>query len=152
ILGRLKALEMFVNQDFDATLKMYDDRAQVISDAIKKFGVTTLPRQFNPQALGNVTPRYSWQIDPSKLKITGKEVMQKLADTRPIGIGSMGAGASGMRGRDPNPKANEHHEEHHPQRDPNSFGFAVWQLKDGEDKMIAELLVEIFKEASTLKK
>jgi len=27
--------------------------------------------------------------------------MQALADTRPIGIGSMGAGASGMRGREP---------------------------------------------------
>src|SRR5258707_402514 len=27
--------------------------------------------------------------------------MQKLADTRPIGIGSMGANSSGMHGRDP---------------------------------------------------
>jgi len=111
--------------------------------------VTALPREFNRDALGNVTPRYSWQIDPSKVKITGHEVMQKLADTRPLGIGSMGAGASGMRGRDPNaPPGGEHHEEHRSQRDPNSFGFAVWQLKDGEDKMIAERLVEIFKEAS----
>jgi seryl-tRNA(Sec) selenium transferase len=148
IFGLLKALELFVNEDLDAQLKIYDARAQVITDAIRKFGVTTLPREFNPQALGNVTPRYSWQIDPSKVKLTGKEVMQKLADTRPIGIGSMGAGASGMRGRDPNPQASEHHEEHRPQRDPNSFGFAVWQLKDGEDKMIANRLVEIFKEAS----
>ena len=89
--------------------------------------MTALPREFNRDALGNVTPRYSWQIDPSKVKITGHEVMQKLADTRPIGIGSMGAGASGMRGRDPNAAANEHHEEHRSQRDPNSFGFAVWQ-------------------------
>jgi seryl-tRNA(Sec) selenium transferase len=148
IFGLLKALELFVNEDLDAQLKIYDARAQVITDAIRKFGVTALPREFNPQALGNVTPRYSWQIDPSKVKLTGKEVMQKLADTRPIGIGSMGAGASGMRGRDPNPQASEHHEEHRPLRDPNSFGFAVWQLKEGEDKMIANRLVEIFKEAS----
>jgi seryl-tRNA(Sec) selenium transferase len=147
IFGLLKALELFVNEDLDAMLKIYDERAQVITDAVKKFGVTALPSEFNGQALGNVTPRYSWQIDPSKLKITGHEVMQKLADTRPIGIGSMGAGASGMRGRDPNPAANEHHEEHHTPRDPNRFGFAVWQIKDGEDKMIAERLVEIFKEA-----
>ncbi len=147
IFGLLKALELFVNSDLDADLKIFDERAQVITDAIRKFGVTPLPREFNREALGNVTPRYSWQIDPSKLKITGKEVMQKLADTRPIGIGSMGAGASGMRGRDPNAQANEHHEEHHSQRDPNSFGFAVWQMKDGEDKMIAERLVEIFKAA-----
>ena len=145
ILGLLKALEIFVNQDFDAALRMYDERAQVITDAVKKFGVMARPRQFNPQALGNVTPRYSWQIDPSKLKITGPEVMQKLADTRPMGIGSMGAGASGMRGRNPDEPAGDNHGGHHGHpSDPNSFGFAVWQLKDGEDKMIADRLVEIF--------
>jgi seryl-tRNA(Sec) selenium transferase len=148
IFGLLKALELFVNEDLDVMLKVYDERALVITDAVKKFGVTALPREFNPQALGNVTPRYSWQIDPSKLKITGQEVMQKLADTRPIGIGSMGAGASGMRGRDPNAPTGGEHKEHHTPRDPNSFGFAVWQLKDGEDKMIAERLVEILKEAA----
>src|SRR5271168_2597055 len=81
IFGFLKALEIFVSQDYDATLKMYDARAQVITDAVKKFGVTALPRAFNPQALGNVTPHYSWHIDSSKLKITGPEVIQKLADT-----------------------------------------------------------------------
>ena len=115
---------------------------------MKKFGVTALPRQFNPQALGNVTPRYSWQIDPTRLKITGPEVMQKLADSRPIGIGSMGANASGMRGRNPDPPADDSHGSHHSHpSDPNSFGFAVWQLKDGEDKVIADRLVEIFSAA-----
>ena len=146
IFGFLKALEIFVNQNYDATLKMYDARAQVITDAVKKFGVTALPREFNPQALGNVTPRYSWQIDPSRLKITGHDVMQKLADTRPVGIGSMGAGANGMRGRDPNPPP-DHADDRRAARsarDPNSFGFPVWQLKDGEDKIIADRLVEIF--------
>ena len=145
IFGMLKALEIFVNEDFDTSLKIYDERAQVITDAVKKFGVTALPRQFNPQALGNVTPRYSWQIDPSKLKITGAEVMQKLADTRPTGIGSMGAGVSGMRGRNPDAPAGDNHGGHHGHpSDPNSFGFAVWQLKEGEDKVIADRLVEIF--------
>jgi len=148
ILGLLKALEIFVNQDFDAELRMYDERAQVITDAVKKFGVMAQPRQFNPQALGNVTPRYSWQIDPAKLKITGPEVMQKLADTRPLGIGSMGAGASGMRGRNPDAPAGDNHGGRHGHpSDPNSFGFAVWQLKDGEDKIIADRLAEIFSAA-----
>ncbi len=149
IFGLLKALEMFVNEDFDATLKIYDERAQVITDAVKKFGVMALPRQFNAQGLGNVTPRYSWQIDPSKLKITGPEIMQKLADTRPIGIGSMGAGASGLRGRNPDAVPGENHrEDQHPSRDPNTFGFAVWQLKHGEEKIIADRLVRIFSTAS----
>jgi len=75
-------------------------------------------------------------------------VMQKLADTRPIGIGSMGAGASGMRGRNPNAPPEENHAPHHGHlSDPNSFGFAVWQLKDGEDKLIADRLAEIFSAA-----
>jgi hypothetical protein len=40
------------------------------------------------------------------------------------------------------------HEEHHgPARDPLSFGFPVWQLKEGEDRVIAERLVQIFTEA-----
>jgi seryl-tRNA(Sec) selenium transferase len=148
IFGMLKALEIFVHQDYDATLRKYDERAQVITDAIKKFGVTAEPRQFNPQALGNVTPHYSWRIDASKLNITGPEVMQKLADTRPIGIGSMGAGAGGMRGRNPDAKAGDNQESHRrPPRDPQIFGFAVWQLKDGEDKMIADRLIEIFSAA-----
>ncbi|MFZ0410067.1 MAG: aminotransferase class V-fold PLP-dependent enzyme [Candidatus Acidiferrales bacterium] len=151
IFGQLKALEIFVNQDYDATLRMYDQRAQVITDAVKRFGVTALPRQFNPQALGNVTPRYSWQIDPSKLQLTGPDVMQKLAETRPIGIGTMGGGVSGMRGRNPDAPAGENHGGHHGHdghpTDPNSFGFAVWQLKDGEDRMIADRLVEIFRSA-----
>jgi seryl-tRNA(Sec) selenium transferase len=144
ILGLLKALEIFVNEDFDATLRMYDERAQVITAAVKKFGVTALPRQFNPQALGNVTPRYSWQI-PSELGITGPEVMQMLADTRPLGIGSMGASASGMRGRNPDaPGGDNHQETHRPPRDPHTFGFPLWQLNDGEDEIIANRLVEIF--------
>jgi seryl-tRNA(Sec) selenium transferase len=158
IFAFLKALETFVNQDYDATLKTYDARAQVISDAIKKFGVSANPREFNPNALGNVTPRYSWTIDQTKIKMTGQEVMQALADTRPVAIGSMGAGASGMRGRDPNAEANAQQGGRGGRggrgggggrggRDPNSFGFAVWQIKDGEDKIIADRLVEIFSQA-----
>jgi seryl-tRNA(Sec) selenium transferase len=149
IFGLLKALEIFVNQDYDATLKMYDARAKVITDAVRRFGVTALPREFNPQALGNVTPHYSWRIDSSKLKITGPEVMQKLADTRPVGIGSMGANAGGMQGRNPDAPATPAPARHNGRfRDPSTFGFAVWQIKEGEDKVIAERLVEIFSEAA----
>ena len=148
VFGMLKALEIFVRQNYDATLRTYDERAQVITDAVKRFGVTAQPRQFNPQALGNVTPRYSWKVDRSKFNISGHEVMQKLVDTRPLGIGSMGAGVSGMRGKNPDGTAPADPAGHHgPAHDPDTFGFAVWQLKDGEDRMIADRLVEIFSEA-----
>jgi len=148
IFGMLKALEIFVKQDYDETLRKYDRRAEVITNAIVRFGVMVQPRQFNPQALGNVTPHYSWKIDRSKLNISGQEVMQKLADTRPLGIGSMGAGANGMRGRNPDGSATDTQASYHgSNRDPNAFGFAVWQLKDGEDQAIANRLVEIFRQA-----
>src|ERR1700751_4889477 len=148
IFGLLKALEIFVNQDLDETTRTYDNRAQVITDAVAKFGVTALPRQYNPNALGNVTPYYSWRIDPLKLKITGPEVMQKLAETRPLAIGALGANAGGLRGRDPDPQPNsEQQSNHRPTDDPATFGFTVWQLKEGEDRIIAERLTEIFREA-----
>jgi seryl-tRNA(Sec) selenium transferase len=148
IIALLKALEIFVNQDFDEVLRMYDQRAQVITDAIQKHGVTALPRKFDPQALGNVTPYYSWQIDRSKLNLTGADVMQQLAATRPIAIGSTGAVAGGLQGRDPRKPGGDHHAEHHRRStDPNTFGFTVWQLKQGEDKIIADRLVEILRAA-----
>jgi L-seryl-tRNA(Ser) seleniumtransferase len=146
IFAALKALEMFVEQDYEAVVKSYDERAAVISKAIAKFGVTAQPREFNPQALGNVTPHYSWKIDPSKVNITSQEVMHQLAETKPVGIGSLNADAAGMRGRNPDAPANPP-EHHHRQQDPTTFGFAVWQLKDGEDKYIADRLVEIFSAA-----
>jgi seryl-tRNA(Sec) selenium transferase len=148
IFALLKALEIFVEQDYDEVLKTYDARADVISNAIGKFGITAQPRQFNPQALGNVTPYYSWKIDQTKLNISSQDVMKQLAETKPVGIGSMNADSMGMRGRDPNAPANPPAQErHHRIGEPSVFGFAVWQLKDGEDKIIADRLVEIFSRA-----
>lgn len=160
IFGLLKALEIFVHQDYDATVRMYDQRAQLITDSISKFGVKPLPREFNPQALGNVTPTYSWMV-PSQIDMSGHDVMLALAETKPVGIGSMGAGAGGMRGREPGkaapaidqtppgppPDTTGKAKPKHQDRDPKSFGFAMWQLKDGEDKIIADRLVEIFSQA-----
>lgn len=158
LFGFLKALEIFVNQDYDATLEMYDARARTISNAIAKYGVTALPRQYNPNALGNVTPRYSWRIDPAKLKITGEEVMEQLADTRPIAIGARNAGAAGARGRsvpyEPPADAAGGPQVPHGQPgngrrhvDPQTFGFTVWQIKPGEDQYIADRLAQIFSNA-----
>ncbi|MBT9332663.1 L-seryl-tRNA selenium transferase [Paracidobacterium acidisoli] len=155
IFGLLKALELFVNQDLDEDTRMYDARARVITDAVTKFGVTALPRQYNPQALGNVTPYYSWRIAP-RLGLTGADVMQKLAETRPLAIGARSAGASGLRGRDPEgasepkPAPKPHtkkYSDDDPESGPNDFGFPLWQLKEGEDKLIADRLAEIFSEA-----
>jgi L-seryl-tRNA(Ser) seleniumtransferase len=178
IFAFLKALELFVNQDYNRTIAGYDHDAELITRALKKFGVTELPRRFDPNGLGNVTPYYSWRIDPAKVKITGQEVSQQLAATRPLAIGASHAGAGGASGRWPEGDT-EHNvqegnlmwnsetrsitpaptewenggeapggERHRRSTDPNVFGFAVWQLKEGEAEMIAHRLVEIFSQAS----
>lgn len=177
IFAFLKALELFVNQDYNKTIAGYDRDAQLITRALKKFGVTELPRRFDPNGLGNVTPYYSWRIDPARVKITGQEVMEQLAATRPLAIGASHAGAGGASGRWPegdtehnvqegnlmwNPESHSitpaptewenggeapGGERHRRSADPNIFGFAVWQLKEGEAEVVADRLVEIFSQA-----
>jgi L-seryl-tRNA(Ser) seleniumtransferase len=196
--GLLKALELFVNQDYDATLKKYDAKADTIARALAKYGVT-MTRTYNGEALGNVSPHYTWTWNPDQIKITSQEITQKLGETKPVAIGappgqSMGAG--GMSGR-PDPNWTGPNDFDIPRTGgggggrggrggrgggaegasaagtpsaapgltpsavpgaapeggrggrgaPNSFGFSTWLLKDGEDKYIANRLVQIFKEA-----
>ncbi len=177
IFAFLKALELFVGQNYNQTVADYDHNAATISRAIEKFGVTELPRQYDPDGLGNVTPSYSWRIDPAKVKTTGREVMAQLAATRPLAIGFLNFGGSEsghwpegntdrsvqegnlewnpqsqsitpaptawLNGEQP-PSGEGSFRQH---RDPQVFGFTMWQLKEGEDRYIADRLVEIFNQA-----
>jgi len=76
-------------------------------------------------------------------------VIKALAETKPVGIGRLNADSLGMRGRNPDAPAHppEQQQRRRRQQDPTTFGFAMWQLKDGEDKYIADRLVEIFSAA-----
>ena len=175
LFGLLKALELFVNQDYGETLRKYDEKAATITNALKKFGVT-MTRTYNESALGNVSPHYTWTFDPEKIKLTGAEITKQLGETRPVAIGAgSAANASGMAGRSdpnwtgPNDAAGNAAGAARPPAapggapggapaaaaaarggrggSPNSFGFATWMLKDGEDKYISNRLVEIFSAA-----
>lgn len=167
--GLLKALELFVNQDYDETLKKYDAKADTITRALTKYGVT-MTRTYNGDALGNVSPHYTWTWDADQAKITGQDIMQKLGETKPVAIGSppgLGMGAGGMSGRSdpswsgPNDSAGGGGAPRpagaagggrggrggRGGAPSNSFGFSTWLLKDGEDRYIAKRLVDIFQEA-----
>lgn len=167
IVAALKALEIFVNRDEDAENKMFDDRAQVITSALSKWGVTC-KRTYNTQSLGSVLPHYTWEWDPAKVNLTGDQLKEQLAATRPVAIGFIFPpdydpldGSHGKRGRpDPNWPV-----ELDPTRygrisgqtrgqgrgqnaNPNSFGFSFAQVKEGETEIIANRMVEIFSAAS----
>jgi seryl-tRNA(Sec) selenium transferase len=173
LFGLIKAVELFVNQDYDLTLKKYDAKADAITNALKKYGVT-VERTYNGDALGNVSPHYTWTFDPDKIKLTNQDIMQKLGETKPVAIGNppgLGMGSGGVSGRpDPNwtgpndsasggaprprPAGGPGGAAGAPPRGgragaaPNTFGFSTWLLKDGEDKYIADRLVDIFSEAA----
>ncbi len=222
MFGLMKAVEMFVNQDYNETLRGYDAKAKTITDALAPYGVTANPRRFyldegTPAPLGNVSPSYSWTWDADKVPITNQVIMQKLGETKPVAIGSppgSGMGAGGLSGRpDPNwtgpydsnggrlpaapgaagaagaaggrggrgggaagaggragagapaaagtpgaaagapgaPAAARGGGGGRGGGAPNSFGFSTWLLKDGEDRYIANRLVEIFNEAGVKK-
>jgi len=163
LFGLLKALELFVNQDYNETLQKYDEKADTITKALKRFGVT-MTKTYNGDALGNVSPHYTWTFDPAKIKLTNEEIMTKLGETQPVAIGSppgRGMGAGGLSGRpDPNwtgpndSAGGDGGAQRRPATgarrrggSPNSFGFSTWLLKDGEDRYIANRLVEIFSAA-----
>jgi len=206
IFGLLKAVELFVDQDYNETLRKYDAKAQTITDALAPYGVTANPRRYDETALGNVSPSYSWTWDADKVAITNQVIMQKLGETAPVAIGAGSrANAGGISGRpDPNwpasaagaggrgggggrggaagaaggaggragagapgapgapavagapgaPGAAPAARGGGGGRGggtPNQFGFSTWLLKDGEDKYIANRLVDIFNEAGVKK-
>jgi L-seryl-tRNA(Ser) seleniumtransferase len=160
IFALLKALEIFVHRDEDAAEKMYDARAQVVTNALAKFGVRASPGEYDPGAPINVMGYFKYEWDPAKIDLTGAQVLEALAATRPVAIGFVfppnydpDNGSHGIRGRpdpnwpplDPNryggpgtPSAPDN---------PNSFSLSFSAMKDGEDKIVADRLVEIFSAA-----
>ena len=157
MIAALKALELFVDKDEDAEVKIQDDRAQLITDALVKFGVTF--HRGDPREPGAFA-HYSWQWDSAKCSLTGDQVKEQLYATRPVAIGYIfpsdydpNDGSHGKRGRpDPNwPVAldpNRYGLSRPQAPNPNSFSLTFSQIKDGQAEIVANRLVEIFSAAS----
>ena len=53
-----------------------------------KYGVT-MTRTYNGEALGNVSPHYTWTFDQEKIKLTNQDYhSRKLGETQPVAIGA----------------------------------------------------------------
>ena len=133
IAGMLKALELFVASDQDALLKQYYAMLGTVSDAVTKVPGVSTAYQFDPNQIDNHTVNITITWDRTKVKLTEKEVRQQLLATRPISIrmgDPVGNDANREQGTEANPaKA--------------SIGLSAWQLKPGEEKLIARRLAEI---------
>jgi L-seryl-tRNA(Ser) seleniumtransferase len=126
IVGMVKALELFVQSDQDALVNQYKAMLSTVSDAVTKLPGVTTNYHFDPDQIDNHTPDMTITWDPAKIKLSAKDVRDQLTATRPVSIrmgDSVGAGASRSSG--------------------TSINLSAWQLKPGEEKLIAKRLVEI---------
>jgi len=119
ILGMIKALELYLNEDHDALAKEWQGRLDLISRAITRVpGVST--SFFTPDIANHVPHmRITWD---SRVSLTPQQVSQMLRNSKPSIV--MGGG----EGRQP------------------GLGMNSFMLQPGEDQIIADQLSRILRE------
>ncbi len=120
ILGMYAALERFINLDHDKEWKMWEDRAQVIADAVNKVKGASAEVFVPPHA--NVTPTLRIKWDPSQIKLESRDM------------------TANLRNGEPSIEAPKYVE--------NALIISVWMMQDGEEKIVARRLTEELKKAS----
>jgi seryl-tRNA(Sec) selenium transferase len=122
VLGMLAAVEAWTKRDHDAEWKKWLSWLDTVSRKVTTIdGVTTMVR--DPQGLSNRSPSLVISWDPAKLHITGEELAEELARTKPrVAVGS---GGGGRRGAPPDPNV-------------TSISVTAWMMQPGDDKAAAE--------------
>lgn len=131
IIGMVAAVDWFLAQD-DAAMELeFRKRADRIADHLKKIP-TVETRVFIPPVANHV-PHLLVTYDPTRVKTTGHEVMQKMREGKPrieINPGTGGAPAStGLPGGE------------------NTIIIGVWMLQRGEDLIVGRRLREVLQSA-----
>jgi L-seryl-tRNA(Ser) seleniumtransferase len=121
MLGMYAALDRYVHQDHDKEWKMWEDRADLISSAVKKVDGVTVNITVPP--IANHTPKVDISWDTQKVKISPRELKQQLRNGNPS-IEVIGGGGE------------------------NSISLTVFMLKPGQEKIVASRLSEILKRAA----
>jgi uncharacterized pyridoxal phosphate-dependent enzyme len=114
IVGMYVALEHFMAADHDKEFKNWEKQIAIIENAVKTIsGVST--RIFVPP-LGNITPTLEVSWDPSLIKLSTKDLQEKLRNGDPS-VEVMGKGD-------------------------NAINITVWVMKPGQEKIVAKKLKE----------
>jgi uncharacterized pyridoxal phosphate-dependent enzyme len=121
IIGMVKALDLYLNEDHEALAKEWQGRLDSISRQVVRVpGVSTA---FFVPDIANRVPHMQITWDVARISLTPKQASQLLRESKPAIV--MGAG------------------EEKPGLAMNSF-----MLQPGEDKIVADQLVRIFREHS----
>lgn len=124
-LGMLAAIETWVKRDHAREWKTWLSWLDTIAKRVSSVeGITTTVRE--PTDLSNKSPSLAITWDSTKLHVTGEEIAEELATTKPrIAIG---AGGGGGRGSTPAPQGT------------TGVTVTAWQMQPGEDKIVADRL------------
>ena len=121
IVGMVKALELFLAEDHDALLQEYWRRLDYISQEVTRIHGVSTAFHFNPKQIANHTVSMQIFWDPRHISIGAREVSDQLKSGKPsIVLGGGGRGSDGV-------------------------GLSAWMLQPGEEKIIAERMVEILR-------
>jgi len=129
-LGMLAAVEAWVKRDHEAEWKKWLSYLDTISTRLAKIeGIQTAVHE--PNGLSNKSPSLSISWDPAKLHVTGEEIAEEVARTKPriaLGAGSMRR----RRGAEPESEGNK-----------TSINITAWMMQPGDDKVVADRLFEV---------
>jgi seryl-tRNA(Sec) selenium transferase len=119
-LGMLAAVEAWVKRDHDAEWKTWLSWLDTIAQRVSTIdGVQAAVRE--PNGLSNRSPALMISWDPAKLHITGEDLAEELATTKP----RIAVGSGGGRGR----------------RESDSeaaISITAWMMQPGEDQIVAD--------------
>jgi uncharacterized pyridoxal phosphate-dependent enzyme len=121
IIGMVKALELYLNEDHDALWKEWQTKLDQVAGQLAKVpGVST--SLFVPD-IANHVPHMQITWDEKRVRLTAKDISQRLRDSKPSIVIGGGEGRPGLS--------------------MNSF-----MLQSDEHRIVAEQLVRLFREHS----
>ena len=123
VVGMVKALELYLAEDQDALTNEWWRRLDTVSTAVSRVPGITVER-FVPDVANHV-PHIMIKLDPSRIKATPHEITQQLRKGTPSIVLSTGE-----------------------RRDANIITMNSFMLKPGEEKVIAEHLLEALRHHS----
>ena len=132
IVGMVAAVDWFLTQDDTAMETEFRKRADRIADQLKR--IPTLETKVFIPPVANHVPHLLVTYDASRIKTTGREVMQKMREGKPrieINPATGGGPASaGLPGGE------------------NTIVIGVWMLQPGEDLIVGKRLREVLESAT----
>jgi L-seryl-tRNA(Ser) seleniumtransferase len=119
IVGMVKALELFLNEDHDALAKEWQARLQNIAQQITK--IPGVSASFFTPDVANHVPHMQITWDPAHIALTPHQVAQTLRNSKPAIVISAGEDRPGL-------------------------AMTSFMLQPGEDEIVAGQLVQVFRQ------